>query len=71
MPKLVDIKPLPNYRLWLRYEDGIEGEVDLSDLAGRGVFAAWQEPGAFDRVSIGTGGEAAWVSGTDLCPDML
>ena len=29
------------FRLWLRYDDGASGEVDLSDLAGRGVFAAW------------------------------
>lgn len=71
MLKLTDIKPLPNFRLWLRYADGVEGEVNLSDLAGKGVFVAWQEPGSFEQVSIGTGGEAVWASGVDLCPDTL
>ena len=32
MFKPVDVRALPHYRLWLRYSDGMEGEVDLSDL---------------------------------------
>ena len=40
MPTPVEVKALANYRLWLRYDVGAEGEVDLSDLAGRGVFSA-------------------------------
>ena len=70
-PKLKEINPLSNYRLRLRYDDGVEGEVDLSSLAGRGVFAAWNEPGAFERVNIGSGGEVTWEAGVDLCPDAL
>ena len=31
------------YRIWLSYSDGAAGEVDLSDLAGSGVFAAWND----------------------------
>ena len=38
MEKAVQAKPLDDYRLWLKYADGPEGEVDLSDLAGRGVW---------------------------------
>ena len=43
MPKPVQVKALANYRVWLRYDDGAEGTVDLSDLAGRGVFKAWDD----------------------------
>lgn len=32
MTRLIEVKPLPNYRLWLRYEDGVEGEIDFSEL---------------------------------------
>lgn len=71
MPRLTDIKPLPNHRLWIRYDDATEGEVDLSEFAGRGVFAAWSAPGAFESVIVGSGGEARWDAGVDLCPDML
>ncbi len=33
-----DVQPRVGYRIWLRYADGVAGEVDLSHLAGKGVF---------------------------------
>lgn len=71
MFKIVELKALPNYRLWLRYEDTVEGEVDLSDLAGKGVFAAWKERGFFESVRIDESGGLAWGDSLDLCPDAL
>ncbi|MCX7839868.1 MAG: DUF2442 domain-containing protein, partial [Anaerolineae bacterium] len=41
MPIPIEVKPLENYRIWLKYSDGREGIVDLSHLAGKGVFALW------------------------------
>jgi hypothetical protein len=41
MYKIIEAKALEDYRLWLKYSDGTEGAVDLSHLAGKGVFAAW------------------------------
>ena len=69
--KVEDVKPLPGYKLRLRYSDGVEGVVDLSHLAGKGVFAVWDRAGAFEDVSIGTGGEIRWGDAVDLCPDAL
>ena len=37
MEKVIDVRALDDYRIWLRFDDGAQGEVDLSDLAGRGV----------------------------------
>lgn len=65
------VRPLPGYRLYLCFEDGVEGTVDLSDLAGRGVFEVWNEPGAFERVEIGPHGELAWSDELDVCSDSL
>lgn len=65
------VKALPGYRLWLRYSDGTEGEVDLSDLAGRGVFTIWDQRGAFESVTIGPGRAIRWTEEVDLCPDSL
>ena len=67
----VEVKPLPGYRLYIRYDDGVEGEVDLSGLAGRGVFALWEEPGAFENVSIGARRQIRWSEVVELCPDAL
>ena len=36
MLKPVEVKALPKYRLWIEYDDGVSGEVDLSDMAGKG-----------------------------------
>jgi len=69
MFKIAEVKALQGYRLWLRYEDGVEGEVDLSDIAGRGVFAAWNEQGVFESVRIEESGALAWGEDLDLCPD--
>jgi hypothetical protein len=37
--KIIEAVPRGNYKLFLRFEDGVVGELDLSALAGRGVFA--------------------------------
>ncbi|MGH9782831.1 MAG: DUF2442 domain-containing protein [Terriglobia bacterium] len=71
MFKIAEVKAVQGYRLWLRYEDGAEGEVDLSDLAGRGVFAAWNDRRFFESVRIDEGGALAWGDSLDLCPDAL
>ena len=47
------------------------GELDLSHLAGRGVFAAWDEPGCFERVHIAPHRAIAWSDELELCPDAL
>lgn len=52
MKKITEARALEAYRLWLRFGDGVEGIADLSDLAGKGVFAAWNTPGAFAKVRV-------------------
>ncbi len=48
MLRVVDVNPLPDFRLRLRYSDGVEGVVDLSHLVGKGVFRIWDQPGIFE-----------------------
>lgn len=67
---IIEVKPLPNYCVFLRFASGESGNVDLSDLAGRGVFAAWLEPGFFERVAV-RDGTIFWPEDLDLCPDSL
>ncbi len=71
MRRITEIKVLEGHRLALTFDDGVSGVVDLSDLAGKGVFARWRERSFFAQVRIGSAGEAVWGDEIDLCPDAL
>ncbi len=71
LPRLVEVKALCGHRLALRYQDGVTGIVDLSHLVGRGVFGAWEAPGAFEQVHVGEYGQVSWSDDLDMCPDAL
>ena len=66
---LLEVSARPCFKVWVRYDDGSEGEVDLSDLAGRGVFAAWNNPVFFESVLVGPQGQLSWGNDIELCPD--
>ncbi len=71
MARPVEVKALPNFRIWLRYDDGTAGDVDLSDLVGRGVFNAWLDISFFNSVRLGSHGALEWGSDIDICPDAM
>lgn len=71
MVRPVEVEARPGYRIWLRYSDGAAGEVDLSGVAGQGVFKAWDEPGHFEKVHIAPHRAIAWDDEVELCPDAL
>ena len=57
----VAVEARDGYRIWVRYEDGVEGELDLSHLAGKGVFKAWDDRAYFEGVHINEeGGCVSW-----------
>jgi hypothetical protein len=70
---IVAVKSLAGYQLWLRFEDGIEGIVDISQLIQfSGVFAPLQDLTYFTQVQIHPElGTIVWSNGADLDPDVL
>ncbi len=71
MRRISKVKALSGYRLELEFDDGVSGTVDVSEAVGKGVFAVWRDPLAFERVRIGSSGELDWDGQVDLCPDAL
>jgi len=69
--KILAADPLPNFRLHLTFADGTDGVADLSDIAGKGVFQAWLQPGVFEQVAVTEYGAVLWPDDLDLCPDTL
>lgn len=69
--RITSIEVVKRFVLRLSFEDGTTEAVDLEEMSKKGVFKAWEQPGVFERVSIGSGGEASWECGVDLCADAL
>jgi hypothetical protein len=70
---IVAVKPLAGYQLWLRFEDGVEGVVDINQIiAFSGIFAPLQDLDYFAQVQIHPElGAIVWQNGADLDPDVL
>jgi hypothetical protein len=70
--KIVACKPLPNYHLWIRFDDGLEGNVDLNHLVGKGVFEAWNSVDFFNQVRVDPKSDTVvWGDDIDLDPYVL
>jgi hypothetical protein len=70
---IVEVRALDGYRLYLRFEDGVQGEVDLGTMIQfDGVFAPLKERAHFEQVRVNPElGTVCWPSGVDLDPDVL
>ena len=67
-----EVQALPDYRLFLRFNNGIAGEVSLAgELVGE-VFEALRDPSVFATATqhplMRT---VAWCNGADLAPEYL
>jgi len=70
---IVAVQPQTEYELYLRFEDGSEGIVDISQLIKfTGVFADLQNLDYFRQVKVNPEwGTIYWDNGADLDPDVL
>jgi hypothetical protein len=69
--RITEARAVDRFHVFLRFDDGASGSVDLSHLADRGVFRAWQQEGVFEQLSISLAGALQWPGELDLCPDSL
>ena len=70
---IIEVRPLDGLRLFVRFEDGVEGVFDVgSDVSLDGVFAALGDPAEFARAKVDAElGTVVWPCGADLDPDVL
>lgn len=70
---IIKVKPLENYRLYLRFEDDVEGEIDVTELIDFvGVFAPLRNHEYFVQVRVNPElGTICWPNQADLDPDVL
>ena len=69
---VVEAKLLGGYRVHLRFEDGVETDLDLGELIRfEGVFAPLGDPARFAELRVHPElGTVYWPGGGDLDPDV-
>lgn len=70
---VVSVQPLPEHRLRVAFDDGIEGVVDVAQLVEfTGVFAPLGEPEFFAKATVNAElGTVQWPNNADLDSDAL
>ena len=70
---IVEVSVRPEYKLFVRFEDGICGEVDVAAATKfAGIFSALRDETFFSTVVVNTElGTIQWSNGADLDPDVL
>lgn len=67
---VVDVKPLDGLALFVRFADGLTGEVRFAPEHLTGVFTPLKDPGFFKQVYLDHGA-VAWPGQIDLAPDAM
>ncbi len=70
---VIAVHPLDSYRLHIRFEDGVKGVVDLSEIISfTGVFEPLKDRAYFVQVYVNTDiGTICWPNEADIDPDVL
>ena len=69
LTRLVEATYLGDFRVRLRFSDGVSGDVDLAGEMWGEVFEPLQSPEAFSRFEVD--GTLVWPNGADLAPEFL
>jgi len=72
MVDVVEARYVRDYTVWLKFEDGVEGEVDLSGELHGPVFEPLRDPEYFRRFALSPDlGTISWPKGADFAPEFL
>ena len=72
LPRLQVAEYRQDFRLWLRFADGVEGEVDLQGELWGEVFEPLQDKSKFAGFVLDQElGTIVWPNGADFAPEFL
>ena len=71
MPRVTQVNALPDYRLWVEFQDGTAGEVSIADRLYGPMFEPLKDPAFFAQVTVDAFGVVCWPNEADLAPDAL
>jgi hypothetical protein len=72
MIKVLEARVVTGFTVWLRFDDGTEGRVDLTSELHGPVFEALRDPGYFAQLRVDPELDTlAWPNGADFAPEFL
>jgi len=72
MLHIKSVKYLTDYKIWVAFDDGTNGEVDLKDSLIGPVFEPLIDTTEFSKVTIDPELETiVWPNGADLAPEFV
>jgi len=69
-PDVKDVKPFPDYKLLLTFDNNEKRFFDMYPSLDKGIFKQLKDPAIFNSVHISFD-TIEWNNGADLCPEML
>jgi hypothetical protein len=72
LPRLIAAKYRHGHTLWLRFADGVEGEVDLRNELEGEIFEPLRDEAYFSQVAFHPElRTVVWPNGADFAPEFL
>jgi hypothetical protein len=71
MERIVQVKPLANFKVWVKFEDGFSADVDIKPFFKGGISDALKEEEFFREVKVDEFNGISWKNGFDFCPNFL
>ena len=70
LPAVVEAQYRSDFKIWLVFNDGVQGTVDFSDWLTGPVFEPLKDLAYFKRFFV-EGGTVTWPNGADIAPETL
>jgi hypothetical protein len=72
VPRVVEAQYVRDYVIWLKFHDGVEGEVDLEDELWGEVFEPLKDQKVFQTVRVHPDlHTVVWENDADFAPEFL
>jgi len=69
---VIEVKYVRDFTVWVKFEDGTEGELDLSEELYGPIFEPLRDVSYFRQVKVNPDlGTIVWPNGADLAPEFL
>ena len=71
MNEIVNFRYCGDLRYYIRFDDGMDGEIELSQYLTRGpIFQSFSDPDFFRSARL-EAGTLCWPGGVDIAPETL